>query len=158
MTPDKLAIRLEVESLKNDPQDVSARYAFSRTIAGRLEDFSRFQTLCVRARAVKKATTHFGITLMENNGSNWVAAVPITEQWQEICIPLSQFTVSKAARLPRAWSDHPYWLEQLPNKPGKLHIENVESIQISISTRFLPAYKEGPLAIELESVSLKNPR
>jgi hypothetical protein len=159
MTAGKLALLFEVPSLKDEPQDVSCKYIFGRATDGRLEDFSRFQTLCVRARAVEKTTTHFGITLTEKDGSSWVATIPITEQWQEICIPLSQFAAAKAAMLPRGWSGHNYWLEIPTNRGGqgdKLHIENVESMQISIGTRFLPAYKEGPLAIELENVSLKN--
>jgi len=157
MTEGKLAFRFEVESLKDEPQDVSCRYIFGRETDGRLEDFSKFQTLCVRVRTIKKATTHFGITLMEKDGSAWAATVPITEQWNEVCIPLSQFVSTKAAMLPRGWSGHPYWLSTPTNRGGeedKLHIENVESIQISIGARFLTNYIDGPHAIELESVTL----
>jgi hypothetical protein len=158
MSAGKLALRLEVPSLKDEPQDVSCRYIFGRETDGRLDDFSKFQTLCVRVRAAAKATTHFGITLMERDGSNWAAAVPITEQWNEVCVPLSQFVSTKAAMLPRGWSGHQYWLGIPTNRGGeedKLHIENVESIQISIGTRFLKDSNDGPYAIELENVFLK---
>lgn len=156
-TAGKLALRFEVESLKSEPQDVSCRYIFGRETDGRLDDFSKFQTLCVRARAVEKATTHFGITLMEKDGSNWAAAIPVTQQWNEVCVPLSQFVSAKAAMLPRGWSGHSYWLSTPTNRGGegdRLHIENVESLQISIGTRFIQDYNDGPCAIELENVTL----
>jgi len=161
MTAGKLALRFEAPTLKGEPQDVSCRYIFGRETDGRLEDFSKFQTLCVRARAVEKAATHFGITLTERDGSNWAAAVPITEQWNEVCIPLSQFVSAKAAMLPRGWSGHSYWLSTPTNRGGekdKLNIGNVESIQISMGTRFIQDYNDGPCAIELENVTLGNLR
>jgi len=161
MNTGKLALRFEVPSLKDDPQDVSCRYIFGREADGRLEDMGRFQTLCLRVRAGQIATTHFGVTLMEKDGSNWAATVPITEQWKEICIPLSQFVSTKAAMLPRGWGANPYWLGTPTNRGGKedhLHIENVESIQFSIGARFLTNYIDGPHAIELESVTLGKPR
>jgi hypothetical protein len=161
MSAGKLALRLEVPTLKDEPQDVSCRYIFGKETDGRLNDFSKFQILCVRVRAVEKATTHFGVALIEKDGSTWGATVPITEQWNEICIPLSQFVLTKAARLPRGWSGHSYWLGLPTNRGGekdKLHIENVESIQISIGARFLQDYNDAPCAIELENVTLGKPR
>jgi hypothetical protein len=158
MTAGKLALRFEVENLKDEPKDVSCRYIFGRETDGRLEDMNRFQTLCVRVRAGQKATTHFGVTLMEKDGSNWAATVPITEQWKEIYIPLSQFAAAKTAMLPRGWSDHPYWLSIPTNRGGKedhLRIENAETIQFSVGARFLQDYTDGPCAIELESVTLE---
>ena len=155
----KLALRFETENLKSEPQDVSCRYIFGRETDGRIDDFGKCQTLCVRCRAIRKSTTHFGITLMEKDGSSWSAAVPVTEQWNEICIPLSQFAFTKAAMLPRGWSGHSYWLTTPANRGGKndkLHIENAESLQISIGTRFLQDYNDGTCAIELENISLKN--
>jgi hypothetical protein len=157
MTAGALAFRFEVESLKDEPKDVSCRCIFGRETDGRLADMNGFRTLCVRVRARQKATTHFGIILMEKDGSNWAATVPVTEQWNEVCVPLSQFVSAKAAMLPRGWSGHPYWLSTPTNRGGKddrLHIENVESIQFSIGARFFANYVDGPVAIELESVSL----
>ena len=157
-TVGKLAFHLEVKNLTTEPQDVSCKHIFGREIDGRLADMNGFQTLCVRVRAATKETTHFGITLMDKDGSAWSAAVPITEQWSEVRIPLSQFAFAKAAMLPRGWSGHSYWLETPTNRGGendRLHIENAESILFSIGSRFLQNNSNGTKAIELESVSLE---
>ncbi len=161
MSAGRLALRFEVPSLKDDPQDVSCRYLFGKEIDARLEDMGRFQTLCLRVRAGQIATTNFGVTLIEKDGSAWGATVPISEQWNQVCIPLSQFVSTKAAMLPRGWAANPYWLGTPTSRGGRedhLRVENVESIQFSIGARFLMDYTNGPHAIELQSATLGKPR
>lgn len=159
--PGSLAFHFEVESLKNEPQDVSCRYILGPESDGRLEDMRHFDKLSLKVRAADKTTTNFGVTLLEKDGSAWCASVPITEQWNEISIPLSQFTITKAPMLPRGWSGHPYWLEIPANRGGQgdhLHIENIESIIFSIGARFLNNHTDSPQALELENVTLDKPR
>ena len=159
MSAGRLALRIEVPSLKDEPQDVSCRHPFGEGIDTRREDMGQFKALCLRVRAGEKATTHFGIALIEKDGTIWGTSVPVTTQWNEIRIPLSQFVLTKAAMLPRGWPNkvNPYWLGTPADRGGKedhLRIENVETIQFSVGARFLQKYTDGPHAIELESVTL----
>jgi len=159
MSTDRLALRVEVPSFKYEPNDVSWRHPFVKEIDTRLEDMSRFNTLCLRVRAGEKATTHFGIALIEKDGTGWGTSVPLTTQWNEIRIPLSQLVLTKVAMLPRGWPAlNPYWLPIPVGRGGKddcLHMENVEDVQFSVSTRYFEKHVEGPHAIELESVTLE---
>jgi hypothetical protein len=159
MSTDRLALRVEVPSFKYEPNDVSWQHPFVKEIDTRLEDMSRFNTLCLRVRAGEKATTHFGIALIEKDGTGWGTSVLLTTQWNEIRIPLSQLVLTKVAMLPRGWPAlNPYWLPIPVGRGGKddrLHMENVEDVQFSVSTRYFEKHVEGPHAIELESVTLE---
>jgi len=159
MSTGRLALRIEVPSLKDEPQDVSCRHPFAKEIDTRLEDMGQFKALCLCVRAGQIATTHFGIALIEKDGTAWGTSVPVTTQWSEIRIPLSQFVLTKAAMLPRGWPKvNPYWLGTPADRGGKedhLRVENAETIQFSVGARFLQKYTDGPHAIELESVTLE---
>lgn len=155
-TSGKLALHLEAEDLKAEPYDVSAKYILDKQTYGRAGDFDKMRVLCVRTRAAKKDTIAFGITLMEKDGSAWLATIPVTEKWNEIKIPLANFKISKSAMLPRGWSGHSYWLSVPANRGGennKLNIKNIEALVISIGDRFI-SNVEASHGIELESISL----
>jgi hypothetical protein len=156
MDAGKLAFHLEVENLKEEPRDVSGKYILDNKSLGRADDFGKMKTLRVRARAAQKNTTAFGITLMEKDGSGWLATVLVTEQWQEIKIPLSELKISKSAMLPRGWSGHSYWLSVPANRGSendKLNPANIEAFVISIGDRF-GSNIEVPQGIEIERMEL----
>lgn len=156
-TAGKFALHLDIENLKDEPHDVSAKYILDNQTLGRVDDMSKCQKLCVRARAVKKDTANFGITLIEKDGSAWLASIPVTEQWNDISIPLSKFVFSKAVMLPRGWSGNSYWLSQPLSRGGandKLNAANIESFQISIGDRFISNI-DASHGIELESIDIR---
>jgi hypothetical protein len=158
MDTDKLAIRVEVTSF-SESNDVSWQRPFGKDIESRLKNLSRFNTLCLRVRAGEKATDSFGVALVEKDGTAWGTSAPLTAEWKEIRIPLSELSFTKKTKLPRGRpAVNPYWLPAPVVRGGKddrLNIENIQAIQFSIGTRFLKTHVEGPHAVELEGARLE---
>jgi hypothetical protein len=152
MTPDSLALRIEVPNLKPAPHDISCRYAFADRIDPRRQHLKNFDTLSVRIRA-DRPETKCQIALLEYNRSAWGTTLSLTKDFKQIDIPIKSLEPIETAVMPRDFPRiFPYWEK---HSDDKLNIEEIEALQISLSARLFPDRSDQPHAIEIESVVLK---
>ncbi len=159
MTAFKPALRIEVPSFRPEPQDVSFQHNLSKELEIRRCNLGQFEVLGLRARSGQEATMKLGIALIELDGTAWGSTIPLTDQWQEIRIPLSKLYPTKVAMLPQGWPEvDPYW-SRMPNGRGgkndRFKAKNLSAIQISLGARFDPAEADKRQVVEIESLWLE---
>lgn len=95
------AARILVNGFEPPPACASARLSVS---AAARQPFAERQptTVVVVARAAEPATDRFELTLIEADGAPWGTTVKITPEWQEIRLPLADFTFFKHWPHPQA--------------------------------------------------------
>jgi len=152
MTPQSLALRIEVPSLETPPQDISCRYAFAERIDTRRQDLKNFDTLSVRIRA-DHPETKCQIALIEYGRYAWGTTLSLTKDFKQIDIPIKNLELLETAVMPRDFPRiFPYWEK---HSDDKLNIEEIEALQISLSARLFPDRSNQPHAIEIETIVLK---
>jgi hypothetical protein len=59
------------------------------------------------------------VTLMEDDGTSWTAAVPVDSAWTERSVPLSAFTIGRGVLLPQGFpGEWSYWVGAAVGRGG----------------------------------------
>src|SRR5207244_7669013 len=59
------------------------------------------------------------VTLMEDDGTSWTAAVPVDSTWTEQSVPLGRFTIGKGVLLPQGFpGEWSYWVGPAAGRGG----------------------------------------
>jgi hypothetical protein len=149
-TPGQLVLSLAAADLK-DVATMGFQYSFNENVSGRRQELNEFKTLVLRARSSKPVEAT--ITLVNVYGQSFSAPVKITDQFQEIEIPLMQFKAGKSLLLPRPY---PGFLPLAFNGgTGKLELQEVEKVELTAGNNFSSAEKESGLTLEVERIGLK---
>ena len=123
------------------------QYYFGDKVAGRVEEFTGFTNLVVRARSTRKANAK--ISLITNDANAYAAHIELGEEWKEYVIPLSALVKSDYILLPRPY---PGFLPLMFLSPStaSLDIKKAEKLEISFA-----AGNASPVEIEISSVVLR---
>jgi hypothetical protein len=151
-------VALPVDSGGRSPPD----YAASLVIAGRI---SARQETIVGADAVRLRLRGLGphqvlhVTLMEDDGTNWTAAVPVDSTWSEPSLPLAAFAVGRGVLLPQGFpGEWNYWVGPAEGRGGKadrLRIDHLERLQLSLRRKDGGTIPPGGYGVEVEWVTLE---
>ncbi|MBN8578616.1 MAG: membrane or secreted protein [Cytophagales bacterium] len=152
VNPAHATLKLEATNLKGIEQ-VVFQFVFSEKVKGRLPDFLNGNTVMVKARATKSAAEDATITLIDLNGQSFSAAIKLTDQFQEVAIPLSAFKPGEATLLPRPY---PPFMPLLfkNNSPNVLNIVDAERIEVSAAKQVNEHEIDRPFGFELEYIWL----
>jgi hypothetical protein len=143
-------------------KDTPARYAtvlyVGDAIAARHTDASHAQSLDVTLRAVGGARKSIEVTLIEQDGSAWSAAIVAGSSWSTISVPLAQLRISRSIHIPSPfpglWN---YWRDS-PARRGvagdRLHPENVERLQLTVTASSADGAVEDARGAAVESIKL----
>ena len=151
-------LELPVDSSGLGPDDYTASLVVKDRIVARQETIVGLDTMLVRLRGVgPRQTVH--ITLMEDDGTSWTAAIPLDSSWVERSLPLNGFRIGRGVKLPQGfpgqWS---YWLGPATGRGGsgdRLRIERLERVQISVRRETGVALRPGSYGVEIESITLR---
>ena len=132
------------------PADYTASLVIKERIAARQETIASANELRIRLRGLgARQTAH--ITLMEDDGTSWTAAVQIDTTWQDQVIPLASFTIGRGVLLPQGFpGEWNYWVGPAEGRGGagdRLRLAHLERLQLSVRRN------EGR-GVEVESVVL----
>jgi len=132
------------------PADYTASLVIRERIAARQETIASANELRIRLRGLgARQTAH--ITLMEDDGTSWTAAVQIDTTWQDQVIPLASFTIGRGVLLPQGFpGEWNYWVGPAEGRGGagdRLRLAHLERLQLSVRRN------EGR-GVEVESVVL----
>jgi hypothetical protein len=138
-------------------EDYTASLVVKERIAPRMHDIARAKALRVRLRGLSaRQTLH--LTLVEDDGTSWSAAIPVDSVWSERTVPLTEFALARGVKLPEGFpGEWNYWMGPAAGRGDRgdaIRMPHVERLQLSL--RKADATQPAPDAygVEIESVTL----
>jgi hypothetical protein len=138
--------------------DYTASLVITSRIEARRESIAGAQAVRLRLRGLG-ARQVLHVTLMEDDGTSWSAAVPLDSAWSERSIPLSAFAIGRGVLLPQGFpGEWNYWVGPAAGRGGKAdrpRLDHLERLQLSLrgeNGAVIPADQYG---VEVEWVILE---
>ena len=126
---------LPVDARSSSPPDYTASLVIKDRIAARQETIGGADALHVRLRGLG-ARQILHVTLMEDDGTSWNAAVPVDSSWSEQAVPLTDFTIGPGVLLPEGFpGEWNYWVGPAAGRGGsgdRPRLDRVERLQLSL--------------------------
>jgi len=143
----------DVENKNADPiYDYSFRYNFQKKLGNRT--ISDKQKLILTGRSLGENSEKVMIALVMNNGASFGKIIQLTNEIQDIEINIEELKPVKTVTLPRPYPGFlPYYFNH--SYTGNLKLEDVESVQFSISPGIEEGELQKPHSIGIRSVRLE---
>lgn len=137
--------------------DYTASLVVRDRILARQEALSGADEVRLRLRGLgARQTVH--VTLMEDDGTSWSAAVVADSAWAERSLPLTAFAPGRGVLLPQGfpgqWS---YWVGPAAGRGGPAdgpRLDRLERIQLSLRREDAAAFPPGSYGVEVEWITL----
>jgi hypothetical protein len=138
--------------------DYTASLVIKDRIVARGASIGHGDSVRVRARGLGPHQL-LHLTLMEDDGTSWTAAVPLDSTWVDRSLPLAAFAIGRGVLLPEGFpGEWNYWVGPAAGRGATgdgPRLERVERIQISLRPEPGVAVTPGNYGVELESVVLE---
>ena len=150
-------LELPVDTTGWSPADYTASLVIVDRIKARQETVAGADSLHLRLRGIgPRQILH--VTLMEDDGTSWSAAVPVDSTWSERSLPLAAFTVGRGVLLPQGFpGEWSYWVGPAAGRGGsadRIRIDRVERLQLSMRREAGVQATPGGYGVEVESITL----
>jgi hypothetical protein len=137
--------------------DYTASLAISDRIRARKETIATATELRMRLRGLGPHQL-LHITLMEDDGTSWSAAVPVDGTWSEPTLPLAAFVLGRGVLLPEGFpGEWNYWVGPAAGRGGpgdRPQLDRVERLQLSLRREDGITVTPGSYGVEVESLVL----
>jgi hypothetical protein len=150
-------LELPVDTSGWSPADYTASLVIKTRVLARRETISGANELRLRVRGLgARQTLH--VTLMEDDGTSWTAAVPIDSSWSEPVVPLTSFTIGRGVLLPQGFpGEWSYWVGPAEGRGGaadRPRLQHLERIQLSLRREDGVRVTPGNYGVEVEWIVL----
>ena len=139
------------------PADYTASLVVKEKIAARHGTIGGADVLRVRLRGLGSQQILY-VTLMEDDGTSWTAALPVDSTWREQALPLAGFTLGRGVLLPEGFpGEWNYWVGPAAGRGGsgdRPRLERVERLQLSLRREEGVAIRAGRYGVEVEWITL----
>jgi hypothetical protein len=137
--------------------DYTASLVIADRISGRQETIADADAVRVRLRGVgPRQILH--VTLMEEDGTSWHAAVPVDTAWREQSLPLTTFSVGRGVLLPEGFpGEWNYWVGPAAGRGGggdHPRLDRLQRLQLSLRREEGVTVTPGSYGVEVESIAL----
>jgi len=137
--------------------DYTASLVVQDRIRARREAIASADAVRIRLRGLGPHQV-LHVTLMEDDGTSWTAAVPADSAWSEQSLPLSAFTIGRGVLLPEGFpGEWNYWVGPAAGRGGaadRLRVGHVERLQLSLRREAGVAVTPGSYGVEVESAMI----
>jgi hypothetical protein len=154
-----LHLELPVDTSGWSPVDYTASLVVKTRVLARQETVTAANELRLRLRGLgARQTLH--VTLMEDDGTSWTAALPVDSSWSEQVIPLGSFTIGRGVLLPEGFpGEWNYWVGPASGRGGatdRPRLEHLERLQLSLRREegVGVTLRPGNYGVEVEWVAL----
>ncbi len=139
------------------PPDYTASLVITDRIKARQETVAGASGLRVRLRGLgPRQILH--VTLMEDDGTSWSAAVSADSSWSEQTVPLAAFILGRGVLLPEGFpGEWNYWVGPAAGRGGNAdrpRLDRVERLQLSLQPESGLRIAPGSYGVEVESIVL----
>jgi len=137
--------------------DYTASLVVARRVQARSESIGAATAVRLRLRGLgPRQVLH--VTLMEDDGTSWTAAVPVDSAWSERTVPLAGFAAGRGVLLPEGFpGEWNYWVGPAEGRGGPgdhPRLDHVERLQLSLRRDAGVRVTPGDYGVEVESVTL----
>jgi hypothetical protein len=150
---------LELPAQAGGPEgnDYTASLVVLDRVRARMQTISAADSVRVRLRGLGPGQV-LHVTLMEDDGTSWVAAVPAESAWADRAIPLTAFVAGRGVLLPEGFpGEWNYWVGPAAGRGGSgdgPRIDRLERLQLSLRREDGGPVTPGSYGVEVESVTL----
>jgi hypothetical protein len=140
------------------PDDYTASLVIRDRVVARRANIADAKALQVRLRGLgPRQRLH--VTLMEDDGTSWSAAVTVDSGWSEQSLPLDSFVPDRGVLLPEGFpGEWNYWVGPAAGRGGsgdRLKLDHVERLQLSLRREEGVTVSPGSYGVEVESIVLR---
>lgn len=122
-------------------------------LQNRLPELEQFKTLVVRAKTNEAGTQQLKVALATKDAAAFASYVQLSNEFQDIEIPLSSLQNDSLMLLPRPYPGfHPFWFKSASKKP--FNLSDIERLELVIKQEST-ANDAKSYSLEVESVWLK---
>jgi len=150
-------LELPVDASGWSPADYTASLLIEDRIRARQETIAAAEGVRLRLRGLG-ARQVLHVSLLEDDGTTWSAALPVDSTWTEQTLPLTAFTAGRGVLLPQGFpSDWSYWVGPAAGRGGSAdrpRLQRLERLQLSLRREDGVTVKAGSYGVEVEWVSL----
>jgi hypothetical protein len=137
--------------------DYTASLVVRQRVLARQETITAAEVVRLRLRGLGARQTLL-VTLMEVDGTSWVAPVTVDSAWQEVELPLGAFAAGRGAMLPQGFPQQwNYWVGPAAGRGGagdRLRPAQLERIQLSLRREDGVVVAPEQYGVEVEWVAL----
>lgn len=150
-------LRFELPTAEGfSPEDYTASLVVRDLVAARGAAMASAGAVRVRLRGIG-SRQRLHLTLMEQDGTSWSAAIEPSPAWSEVTIPLADFRPARGVKLPLGYpGTWNYWVGPAAGRGGPgdaLRPAEIERLQLSLRREELEVLP-GRYGVEVESVTL----
>ncbi len=153
-----LHFALPVDSAGSGPPDYTASLVVANRVKPRGETIGNATAVRLRLRGLGgRQVLH--LTLMEDDGTSWTAAVPVDSSWSEPSIPIEKLVVGRGVLLPEGFpGEWNYWVGPAEGRGGRTdhpRLDHLERLQLSLRREDGVTVEPERYGVEVESVTLE---
>ena len=143
------------------PPDYAASLVVAERVRARKETIAGAEAVRLRLRGLgARQTLH--LTLMEDDGTSWVAALAVDSAWSEASLPLASFTIGRGVLVPQGFpGEWNYWVGPAAGRGGagdRPRLERLERLQLSLRKADAGPVVPEAYGVEVEWVTLETGR
>jgi hypothetical protein len=150
-------LELPVDASGWSPADYTASLVIEDRIRARQETIAGAEGVRLRLRGLG-ARQVLHVSLMEDDGTTWTAALPVDSTWTEETLPLAAFSAGRGVLLPQGFpSDWSYWVGPAVGRGGSAdrpRLQRLERLQLSLRRETGVAVTPGSYGVEVEWIVL----
>jgi len=128
-------VALPVDSSGSGPADYTASLVIASRVKARSETIGGAKSVRIRLRGLGPHQL-LHVTLMEDDGTSWSAAVPVDSTWTESSLPLASFAIGRGVLLPEGFpGEWNYWVgpaEGRGAREDRPRLDHLERLQLSL--------------------------
>ncbi len=150
-------LELPVDASGWSPPDYTASLVIEDRIRARGATIAGADALLLRLRGLG-ARQVLHVSVMEDDGTTWSAAVTVDSSWTEQQVPLTTFTPARGVLLPQGFpGEWSYWVGPAAGRGGSTdrpRLDRVERLQLSLRREGGVTVTPGSYGVEVEWVAL----
>ena len=150
-------LELPVTASGWSPPDYTASLVIRDRIKARQETIIEAPAVRLRLRGLGSHQV-LHVSLMEEDGTTWTAAVPVDSTWSQPWLPLTAFTAGRGVLLPEGFpGEWNYWVGPAAARGGSgdhPRLDHLERIQLSLRPEAGVPATAGSYGVEIEWITL----
>ncbi|HMJ67649.1 MAG TPA: hypothetical protein VK508_02075 [Cyclobacteriaceae bacterium] len=142
----------------NDMTGVPAmgfQYSFVHKLRGRSSELGTFDRLVIRARATGAPAVKGKIVVTCADAFSAAATVDLTNEFQDIEIPISSFAPAECILMPRPYPGFLPLTFKATGSRSQIDVATAERIEVTIGSEIAPTDKKNPYTLEVEYIWLQ---
>jgi len=141
------------------PGDYTASLPIVARVLARGESIAELDAVELRLRGLG-ARQSLHVTLMEDDGTSWTAAIPVDSAWSERVVPLADFAAGRGVLLPQGFpGEWSYWVGPAAGRGGagdRPRLNRIERLQLSLRREEGVTVTPESYGVEVEWVRLRS--